>query len=147
MPEGKVPILSSKSGYINTQQILSPHGGCLTVLENNLVLPFHLERVYCISGLNEHTPERGRHAHHTLWQIMTSVSGSCDVVLDDGCTVQTIRILPDGWSILLGPLLWHSMKNFSRECVLMVGASDIYREEDYIRDYSAFLAAAGKNRK
>jgi dTDP-4-dehydrorhamnose 3,5-epimerase-like enzyme len=86
--------------------------------------------------------ERGFHAHRKLEQLAIAVSGSCTFVLDDGSVREEVRLdRPDG-ALLMAPMVWHEMRDFSPECVLLVLASEPYSEDDYIRDYSEFLGLA-----
>ncbi|EMY76384.1 WxcM-like domain protein [Leptospira weilii serovar Ranarum str. ICFT] len=65
--------------------------------------------------------------------------------LDDGLTKQKIFMNKDNLGVILGKMLWHSMEGFSSGCVLLVVASDYYREDDYIRNYSDFIQLVGKS--
>lgn len=82
--------------------------------------------------------ERGFHAHKNLRQLCTCVSGSCDFVLDNGRSRETVRLDSPEKGLLLGNNIWREMKNFSTDCVLLVLASEHYDEADYIRDYQEF---------
>lgn len=121
---------------------LPSHGdkrGGLVALESlSDVIPFEIRRVYYIYG-TESGAERGFHAHKKLQQLCICVSGSCDFVLDNGCSREALRLDSPGKGLLLGNNIWREMRSFSPDCVLLVLASEHYDEADYIRDYQEFL--------
>ena len=126
-----------KIDKINFQQ----HGderGMLVALEENHEIPFEIKRVYylydTVSGVN-----RGMHAHKSLQQILICVHGSCQVTLDDGREKETVLLNQPYEGIYVRSDMWHEMHHFSQDAVLLVLASDWYREEDYIRNYQDFL--------
>ena len=82
---------------------------------------------------------RGKHAHRELEQVIFCLSGSFMLGLDDGNSSQKILMKRDNVGVILGKLLWHTMEDFSSGCILLVVASDYYKESDYIRDYDEFL--------
>jgi dTDP-4-dehydrorhamnose 3,5-epimerase-like enzyme len=82
---------------------------------------------------------RGFHAHKKLEQYIFCLSGSFRLLLDDGDIKQSILVDSPYYGIRLGAGLWHSMKKFSRDCVILVLASDYYDEADYIRNYDEFI--------
>ncbi|MEK4083015.1 WxcM-like domain-containing protein [Psychrobacillus sp. FSL K6-1415] len=118
-------------------QVIGDERGSLISLEAIKNIPFNIKRVYYIYNVDPKLP-RGFHAHLELQQVLVCVSGSCKVILDDG-HVKSEHILnePDQ-GILVDKMVWHEMHNFSEDCILMVLASDIYKEEDYIRNFDDF---------
>jgi len=112
--------------------------GNLIALEANKNIPLDIKRVYYIFATKEGV-KRGLHAHKNLDQILICVSGSCDILLDDGIEKSVIKLENRNEGIHIKKMIWHEMFNFSSDCVLMVLASDYYYEEDYIRDYKEFL--------
>lgn len=112
--------------------------GSLVTLENSKIIPFDIERVYYLYNL-EQKAQRGFHAHINLQQIAICISGSCDFLLDDGNCRQTINLNSPEKGLLIDKLIWREMYNFSIGCVLLVIASDVYKEADYIRDYEKFI--------
>jgi hypothetical protein len=72
---------------------------------------------------------------------------SCDIGLDDGANHQDITLANPNTGVYLGVELWHTMKNFSENCILLVLASDVYHEDDYIRDYDEFLKYIDEQRQ
>lgn len=112
--------------------------GNLTALNNNVELPFAIKRIYYIYDIPSGT-NRGGHAHKDLLQYLVAVSGSFDVVLDDGRNRKTVHLNNPYTALMVVPGVWSELVNFSSGAVCLVLASDIYCEEDYIRDYAQFI--------
>lgn len=112
--------------------------GNLVSYEGNKNIPFEIKRVYCIYATKENVV-RGLHAHKTLKQVAIALKGSCKFVLDDGLKREEILLDIPTHGLLIDSCTWREMHDFSEDCVLMVLASDIYDEDDYIRDYQNFL--------
>lgn len=115
--------------------------GSLVALEGERNLPFAVARVYYVFGTQPGV-SRGFHAHRKLNQLAVAVSGSCVMLVDDGSRRTPIRLDKPDRGLLLGPMLWREMHEFSADCVLLVMADTPYDESDYIRDYQAFLREA-----
>ena len=113
------------------------HNGSLVALEKGKFLPFDIKRVYYIWGTPAHVI-RGRHAHKTLEQVIICTSGSCDFILDDGKSRQTIHLNNPAQGLYIKHNIWREFTNFSKDCVVMVLASEPYNEADYIRNYDEF---------
>lgn len=113
--------------------------GSLSVIEANNQVPFDIKRVYYIYDLKECNALRGKHAHRETEQAIFCLKGSFSLGLDDGENQERILIDKANEGVYLGIELWHDMSDFSEDCVMLVLASDYYREEDYLRDYSEFL--------
>ena len=119
----------------------SIHGddrGCLIALEGGRDIPFEVRRVYYIYGTRSDMP-RGFHAHKHLKQMLIAVSGSVTVSCEFGATKERFLLDSPSRGLLLEGLIWREMHDFSPDCVLMVFASEHYREEDYIREYDEYL--------
>jgi dTDP-4-dehydrorhamnose 3,5-epimerase-like enzyme len=112
--------------------------GSLIAIEEGYNTPFEIQRVYYIFDTKSGV-ERGFHAHINLKQLAISVKGSCTFVLDNGTTREEIKLNNPNQGLLIEGLIWHEMKDFSPDCVLVVLASEHYNESDYIRDYDKFL--------
>lgn len=113
--------------------------GNLTVMAQNLHLPFNIDRVfysYDIPG----GEDRGAHAHKHCHQFIVAASGCFDVVLDDGVNKRTVTLNRPFWGLHVPPGIWASEQGFSSGSICLVIASDGYSEEDYIRNYDDFLA-------
>ena len=102
--------------------------GNITVVENDIDLPFAVKRVYYLYDVPG-GEERGGHSHKQLYQLLVAAGGSFDVILDDGISTRTVLIVPGIWRVL---------NNFSSGSVCLVLTSDYYEESDYIRDYQEF---------
>ena len=127
---------------MNIEKIsLIPHGdsrGQLIAIEENNDIPFHVKRVYYIYDTNSDVT-RGCHAHRSLKQLLICVHGSCKIRLDDGKESQIVLLDEPNEGIIICDTIWREMFDFSKDAVLLVLASDIYDEKDYIRDYQEFL--------
>ncbi len=121
---------------------LSKHmraNGNLTVVESNLSAPFDIKRVYYLYDVPA-GEERGGHAHKQLQQFIVAVSGSFDVVIDDGNERRTISLNRPFKGLHIRPGIWREIENFSSGAVCLVLASEHYDESDYIRQYNNFIA-------
>lgn len=117
----------------------SDERGGLIALEAERDVPFKIRRVYYLYGTKPGVP-RGFHAHRALSQWVVCLSGACTVVVDDGRERREVRLDSPELGLYVGEMLWREMWHFSPGSVLMVLASAVYDEADYIRDYDAFLA-------
>jgi dTDP-4-dehydrorhamnose 3,5-epimerase-like enzyme len=117
---------------------LGDQRGHLVAVEENASIPFTVRRVYYIYDTKEDV-ERGFHAHKELQQVAIAVSGSCEMVLDDGSNQTSVQLDSPTKGLYIGPGFWRVMRNFTPDCVLLVLADQHYDEGDYIRDYDDFL--------
>ena len=117
--------------------VIGDERGSLVVLDKSTGIPFEIERVYYLFGMSD-AESRGFHAHKKLHQIAFCISGTCTMILDDGMKREQHHLDSPNIGIDLPPMLWHEMSHFSEDCVLLVLASDEYKETDYIRDYHEF---------
>jgi len=113
------------------------HRGGLVAIENYKDLPFQMQRVYFLTETQPGV-RRGYHAHKNLDQVLISVYGSCQVLVDDGEKKEEFLLASPTQGLRITNLVWREMFNFSRDCVLLVLASERYQESDYIRDYEEF---------
>jgi hypothetical protein len=118
--------------------------GNLTFIEGNNHIPFDIKRVYYLYDVPGGA-ERGGHAHKALHQLIVAMSGSFDVVLDDGHAKKRIHLNRSYQGLYVCPMIWRELDNFSSGSVCMVLASNFYEESDYYRDYDQFLEAISKN--
>lgn len=114
--------------------------GSLVALEANKTVPFDVKRVYYIFGTQAGV-SRGFHAHRALQQVAVCVTGKCRMVLDDGQVREEVWLDSPTKGVLIGDLIWREMHDFSTDCVLLVLASELYDESDYIRSYNEFKQA------
>ena len=122
-------------------KISDPRGN-LTFVEGGQHIPFPIERVYYLYDVPGGA-ERGGHAHKGLQQLIIAMSGSFDVVLDDGREKRRYHLNRSYQGLYVCPMIWRELDNFSSGSVLMVLASNRYDEDDYYRHYSDFLRAKG----
>ena len=116
--------------------------GSLVALEGEKTVPFTIQRVYYLYDVPGGA-ERGGHAHKGLQQLIIAMSGSFDVVLDDGRQKRRIHLNRSYTGLYVCPMIWRELDNFSSGSVCMVLASNRYDEDDYYRDYVQYLAAQG----
>jgi hypothetical protein len=116
----------------------SDRKGNLTVVENGETLPFDVKRVYYLYDVPG-GESRGAHAHRELNQLIIAASGSFRVTLDDGNVKRSFVLNRPYQGLLVKPGIWRDLDDFSSGAVCMVLASEIYQEEDYIRNYNEFL--------
>ncbi len=119
-------------------KVLGDHRGQLVALEANRQIPFDVKRVFYIYGTQEGVP-RGNHSHYKTKQFLVSVNGSCKVTLDNGKEKETFDLNKPNLGLFQDALIWGSMHDFSRDCVLMVLADEYYDASDYITNYDKFL--------
>lgn len=131
-----------RSGYVNLSRFDDSPDGCLVIGEGSRNIPFEIKRIYYINGLGNRKAVRGKHAHRELEQVIFAVNGSFSLMLDDGMTKQRIKMARPEIGVRLGKMVWHEMTGFSRDCCILVVASDYYDEKDYIRNYDEFLRLA-----
>jgi dTDP-4-dehydrorhamnose 3,5-epimerase-like enzyme len=115
--------------------------GNLTFIEGGRHVPFDIKRVYYLYDVPGGA-ERGAHGHRRLQQLIVAMSGSCDVILDDGFAKKTFHLNRSYYGLYVTPMMWREITNFSSGAVLMVLASEFYDAGDYFRDYPQFLAEA-----
>lgn len=112
--------------------------GNITMVENNINLPFEIKRVYYLYDVPS-GEERGGHAHKNLHQLIVSAGGSFDVLLFDGNKKKIINLNRPNIGLYLIPGLWRELINFSSSSICLVLASELYEEKDYIRDLNTFI--------
>ncbi|PKG82234.1 dTDP-6-deoxy-3,4-keto-hexulose isomerase [Colwellia sp. 75C3] len=117
---------------------LGDERGDLVALESNKAIPFEIKRVYYIFGTAVDV-SRGFHAHKALLQVAICVSGSCKILMDDGKGKESVTLNTPKQGVLIDTMQWHVMYEFSADCILLVLASEVYDEDDYIRNYKKFI--------
>lgn len=127
---------------IDLPKISDPRGN-LTFVEGGSHIPFEIRRVYYLYDVPGGAA-RGGHAHKELRQLIIAMSGSFDVVLDDGMSKRRVHLNRSYCGLYVCPMIWRELDNFSSGSVCMVLASNHYNEDDYFRDYEEYLAAQGK---
>lgn len=115
--------------------------GNLTYVESGRHVPFAIERVYYLYDVPGGA-SRGGHAHRGLHQLIVAMSGSFDIVLDDGDRSHRYHLNRSYAGLYVPPMVWREIDNFSSGSVCMVLASAHYDEADYYRDYEEFYSDA-----
>lgn len=124
---------------VELPKITDPRGN-LSFIEGGQHIPFEIKRVYYLYDVPGGS-DRGSHAHKNLHQFVVAMSGSFDVVLDDGKEKKRFHLNRSYYGLYVCPMMWRDLDNFSSGAVCMVLASTHYDEADYIRDYAQFVAA------
>lgn len=117
--------------------------GNLSFFENNNQLPFEIKRSYWIYDVPG-GEKRGGHAYKTNEEFIVALSGSFDVVLDDGKEKKTYTLNRSYYGLYVPKMYWREMNNFSTNSLALVVASTYFSEDDYIRDYNEYCREAGK---
>ena len=128
--------------------VFQQHGderGMLVALEELKDIPFEIKRVYYMYDTKENV-HRGFHAHKSLEQILICIHGSCKILMDNGVEKKVVSLEKPYEGLYIANDIWREMYDFSADAVLMVLASDFYKEEDYIRDYDVFKKMIGENK-
>ena len=116
--------------------------GNLAIIEKE-VIPFEIKRVYYLYDVPS-TAHRGGHAHKDQMEFLVALSGSFDVVLNDGKSKQTITLNKPDKGLLIKTNIWRELENFSSGAVCLVIASDVFNEDDYIRNFDDFVTYLNK---
>ena len=120
-------------------EIKGDEQGSLVPMESLRNIPFDIKRIYYITNTKQGVV-RGHHAHRELKQVLVCVHGSCKISLDDGTEKKEVVLDQYNKGIYLDSVLWRTMYDFSPDAVLLVLASTLYDDSDYIRDYDEFLS-------
>jgi len=124
---------------ISLPKIQDPRGN-LTFIEGGSHVDFEIRRVYYLYDVPGGS-SRGGHAHKALRQLIIALSGSFDVLLDDGQEKKTFHLNRSFEGLYVCPMIWRELDNFSSGSVCMVLASNRYDEADYYRDYATFVSS------
>lgn len=121
--------------------MFQPHGddrGQLVALEEMKDIPFKIKRVYFMYDTIKDV-RRGFHAHKQLEQILICIHGSCKILLDNGKEKKVVPLEKPYEGLYVANNMWREMYDFSSDAVLLVLASELYDESDYIRNYDEFI--------
>ncbi|MBD5236187.1 MAG: WxcM-like domain-containing protein [Bacteroidales bacterium] len=127
---------------ITLPRFTDPRGN-LSVVEQNINVPFDIKRVfftYDVPG----GESRADHANKTLIEFIIAVSGSFTVSLDDGVEKKKVLLNKPYQGLLVNPMIWRKLEDFSSGAVALVICSDLYSEEDYIREYEEYIREVNK---
>ena len=120
--------------------------GNLTFIEGNRQTPFEIKRVFYLYDIPSGESRAG-HALKTCQQLIISISGSFDVILDSGMKRETYRLDRPYEGLYVPPYIWREIDNFSAASTCLVLASENYNEDGYIREYNDFLEITHNNRQ
>lgn len=116
--------------------------GNLSFLEEDTHIPFKIERTYWIYDVPG-GEARGGHAFKEQQELIIALSGSFDVIVDDGANKQTFSLNRSYYGLYIPATLWREMENFSTNSLAMVVSSTYFSDKDYIRNYEDFLKFKG----
>ncbi|WP_339916984.1 FdtA/QdtA family cupin domain-containing protein [Yeosuana marina] len=122
---------------LDIPKIKDPRGN-IAIVEKD-VIPFEIQRIYYLFDVPSGS-KRGGHAHKTLNQFLIALSGSFDVIVKDGIEENRITLNNPSKGLLITSGIWRELENFSSGAVCLVVASDVYKEEDYIRNFKKFVS-------
>jgi hypothetical protein len=129
---------------IDLPKIAEPRGNLMFVEGSNHI-PFDIRRVYYLYDVPGGA-ERGGHAHKGLHQLIIAMSGSFDVILDDGRNKKRFHLNRSYFGLYVCPMIWRELDNFSSGSVCLVLASNVYEESDYYRNYEEYTSALARIR-
>jgi hypothetical protein len=112
--------------------------GNITSLQSNIELPFTIQRAFYLYDVPG-GESRGAHAHKQCHQFLVALSGSFEVLLDDGRTKRLVQLNRPYFGLHIPPIIWASEINFSSGSICLVLTSEKYSELDYIRNYEEFI--------
>ena len=112
--------------------------GNLSVVESYAEVPFELQRIYYLYDIPGGA-ERGGHSHYKCEEFIVAVSGSFDIILNDGANQRIVTLNRSNVGLLVVPGIWRVLNNFSSGAVCLVIASEKYDENDYVRSFEHFL--------
>jgi dTDP-4-dehydrorhamnose 3,5-epimerase-like enzyme len=140
MQQLEVCTALDKCKIVNFPKI-TDYRGNLSFIEENNQIPFEIKRVYYLYDVPSGAT-RGGHAHKELQQVVIALSGSFTVILDDGFKRRRFFLNRPHYGLYIPPLIWRELKNFSSNSVALSLVSEVYKESDYMRNYSAFKQMA-----
>lgn len=118
---------------------IEDYRGNLSVIENDTI-PYQIKRVYYLYDVPSNA-FRGGHAHKVQQELLIPVSGSFEVVLNDGKHKRSEMLNKPNKGLLIPQGIWRELENFSSGAVCLVLASGVFDESDYIRDFDAFVSS------
>lgn len=126
----------NKVELIDIPRFLDDRGN-LSFFQNDAQIPFKIERVYWIYDVPGGA-HRGGHSYFNLQEVIIALSGSFDVVVDDGNESKIFTLNRSYNALYIPKMIWRRLENFSTNAVALIAASEKYNESDYIRDYNHF---------
>jgi len=123
---------------INLDKVFSENSFIINFLNSPKNFPFDIKRIFYLYDIPVNL-SRGAHAHKQLQQFIASVMGSFAVTIDDGTNKKTFKLEKPDLGLYVPPLIWVELADFSINSIVLVLTSDVYKEQDYIRNYKEFL--------
>lgn len=130
--------MENKKYYLYELKPFSDEDGYLSVIEEEKQIPFKIRRIFYEYGV-EGKSLRGKHANKYSRFCLIAVSGSCDVIVEDGKTKNVFKLDKPNKVLYLDRMIWKTMTNFSKDCVLLVLSDCLYDKNEYIRDFNEYL--------
>ena len=121
---------------IEINKILDERGN-LSFLQSDKEVPFEIKRVYWIYDVPG-GEMRGGHAYKNLNEVIIALSGSYDVVLHDGEKEYRYQLNRSYYGLYVPKMMWRHIENFSTNALALILTDDLYKQEEYIRDFDAF---------
>jgi hypothetical protein len=128
--------MSNNVKLIELPKILDKRGN-LSFFQEKTHIPFEIKRAYWIYDVPG-GEKRGGHAYKELYELIIALSGSFDVIVDDGTEKQLFRLNRSYYGLLIPKMIWRQLENFSTNSLCLIASSLPYSETDYIRDYNEF---------
>lgn len=135
----KTQVINQKCRIIELPKIYDARGN-LTFIESNNHIPFSIKRIFYLYDVPGGESRAG-HALKTCQQFIIAVSGSFDVLIDDGKSREKYSLNQSYYGLFVPALLWRELENFSSGSVCLVIASENYEEQGYYRDYQDYKKA------
>lgn len=132
--------MENKKHYLFEIKPFSDEDGYLAVIEEEKQIPFKIKRIFYEYGV-ERTSLRGKHANKNSRFCLIAVSGSCDVIAEDGINKTIYKLDKPTKVLYLDRMIWKTMTNFSKDCVLLVLSDRLYDKNEYIRVFDEYLKA------
>jgi len=130
--------MENRKHYLFELKPFSDEDGFLAVIEEEKQIPFKIKRIFYEYGVKS-SSLRGEHANKNSQFCLIAVSGSCNVIVQDGSN-KINYYLDEPFKVLyLDKMIWKTMTNFSKDCVLLVLSDCLYDKDEYIREFNEYL--------
>jgi hypothetical protein len=138
-------VTAARCEILELPKVSDPRGS-LSFVEAGRHVPFAIKRIFYLYDVPV-GQMRAAHALNSCQQFIVAISGSFDVIADDGATKERFRLDRADCGLHVPPLIWREIENFSANSVCLVLASEFYDAGEYIDDYAAFTAAIGAKKR
>ena len=130
--------MENKKHYLYEIKPFSDEDGSLAVIEEEKQIPFKIKRIFYEYGV-EQSSLRGQHANKNSRFCLIAVSGSCDVIVEDGKNKTIYKLDKPNKVLYLDKMVWKTMTHFSKDCVLLVLSDCLYDKQEYVRDFKEYM--------